>query len=70
MNGGIEFYEKYLNKKQFSPIAIQVMAAGSIRPKEAIEYLSEFPKIELVLFGASSKGHIQETKNLVEQKCK
>jgi len=66
MSGGIEIYEKYLNEKQFRPIAMQVMAAGAIRPKEAIEYLSKFPKIDSVLFGASSKGHIQETKKLIE----
>lgn len=35
-------------------------------PKEVIEYLGSFPKIESVLFGASSKGHIQETKELIE----
>jgi hypothetical protein len=42
------------------------LAAGALRPKEAIEYLSRFPKIESVLFGASSKIHIQETKELIE----
>lgn len=67
MSGGIELYEKYLNEKQFRPIAMQVLAAGALRPKEAIEYLGKFPKIESVLFGASSKGHIQETKELIEQ---
>ena len=67
MSGGIEIYEKYLNEKQFRPIAMQVMAAGAIRPNEAIEYLAKFPKIESVLFGASSKGHIQETKELIER---
>jgi len=66
MSGGIELYEKYLNEKQFRPIAMQVLAAGALRPKEAIEYLSKFPKIESVLFGASSKGHIQETKEMIE----
>lgn len=66
MSGGIEIYEKYLNEKQFRPIAMQVLAAGALRPKEAIEYLGKFPKIESVLFGASSKGHIQETKELIE----
>ena len=68
MSGGIELYEKYLNEKQFRPIAMQVLAAGALRPKEAIEYLAKFPKIESVLFGASSKGHIQETKELIEEK--
>jgi hypothetical protein len=67
MSGGIEIYEKYLNEKQFRPIAMQVLAAGALRPKEAIEYLGKFPRIESVLFGASSKSHIQETKELIEK---
>jgi len=66
MSGGKELCEKYLNEKQFRPIAMQVLAVGALRPKEAIEYLGKFPKIESVLFGASSKGHIQETKELIE----
>jgi hypothetical protein len=66
MSGGKEIYEKYLKEKQFRPIAMQVLAAGALRPKEAIEYLGQFPKIESVLFGASTKGHIKETKELVE----
>ena len=67
ISGGIEIYEKYLNEKQFRPIAMQVLAAGALQPKEAIEYLGRFPKIESVLFGASSRGHIKETVDLIEQ---
>ena len=67
MSGGINIYEKYLTEKTFRPIALQVLAAGALRPKEAIEYLGKFPKIESVLFGASTKSHIQETKELIEQ---
>ncbi|MCW0483176.1 hypothetical protein [Gaoshiqia sediminis] len=67
MSGGIEIYEKYLNEKEFRPIAMQVLAAGALRPKEAIEYLGNFPKIESVLFGASSQSHIKETKDLIEK---
>jgi hypothetical protein len=66
MSGGKEVYEKYLSEKTFRPIAMQVLAAGALRPSEAVEYLSRFPKIESVLFGASSKVHIQETKELIE----
>ncbi len=66
MSGGKAIYEKYLTEKTFRPIAMQVLAAGALRPKEAVEYLSHFPKIESVLFGASSKTHIQETKELIE----
>lgn len=67
MSGGKEEYEKCLVERTFRPIAMQVLAAGALRPKEAIEYLSRFPKIESVLFGASSKAHIQETKELIEK---
>jgi hypothetical protein len=67
MSGGIEIYEKYLKEKKFRPIAMQVLAAGALRPKEAIEYVGQFPQIESVLFGASSKGHIQENKELIEK---
>ena len=67
MSGGKDIYEKYLTEKKFRPIAMQVLAAGALRPKEAIEYLGNFPKIESVLFGASSKSHILETKELIEK---
>jgi len=67
MSGGKEIYEKYLREKEFRPVAMQVLAAGALRPKEAIEYLGNFPRIESVLFGASSKAHIKETKELIEQ---
>jgi hypothetical protein len=67
MSGGKDIYEKYLTERTFRPIAMQVLAAGALRPKEAIEYLGKFPKIESVLFGASSKSHIEETKKLIEQ---
>ncbi|MDL2323445.1 hypothetical protein LJC52_05605, partial [Bacteroidales bacterium OttesenSCG-928-A17] len=67
MSGGKDIYEKYLEEKEFRPIAMQVLAAGASRPKEAIEYLGQFPRIESVLFGASSREHIQETQELIEK---
>jgi hypothetical protein len=67
MSRGKDIYEKYLREKEFRPIAMQVLAAGALRPKEAIEYLGNFPRIESVLFGASSKAHIKETRDLIEQ---
>ena len=66
MSGGKEIYEKYLKGKTFRPIAMQVLAAGALSPKEAVEYLGNFKAIESVLFGASSKAHIRETKELIE----
>jgi hypothetical protein len=67
MSGGKGIYEKYLSEKEFRPVAMQVLAAGALKPAEAIEYLGKFPRIESVLFGASSKNHITETKRLIEQ---
>jgi hypothetical protein len=66
MAGGKEIYEKCLAEREFRPIAMQVLAAGALGPKEAIEYLGKFPKIESVLFGASSKSHIRETQELIK----
>jgi hypothetical protein len=68
VSGSIEAYENYLTdlSKKFRPIAMQVLAAGALKPKEAFEYIGKFPKIEALLFGASSKGHIQENIKLIE----
>jgi predicted aldo/keto reductase-like oxidoreductase len=45
---------------------MQVLAAGALKPKEAIEYIGKFPKIEAVLFGASTKVHIEENIKLIQ----
>lgn len=66
MSGSIEEYEEYLKSdKKFRPIAMQCLAAGALKPDEAMEYVTRFPKIESVLFGASSRAHIQQTKDLI-----
>lgn len=66
MSGSISEYEEYLNSdKEFRPIAMQCLAAGALKPEEAMEYVCRFPKIESVLFGASSRVHIQQTKDLI-----
>jgi len=70
MAGGESAYLKILNERKFRGIAMQVLAAGALRPKEAIQYLSKFKNIESVLFGASSKAHIAETQSLIEKYIK
>jgi hypothetical protein len=67
VSGNNAAYEKYLEKKEFRPIAMQVLAAGALKPEEAIEYVCRFPKIESILFGASTKEHIQQTKELIDR---
>lgn len=66
MSGGIERNERYLREKTFRPIAMQTLAAGALRPKEAFAYLGQFPRIESVLFGSGSKQHIAENIELIE----
>lgn len=66
MSGGIERNEQYLREKTFRPIAMQTLAAGALRPREAFAYLSQFPRIESVLFGSGSKQHIAENIEMIE----
>jgi len=61
MSGGKDVYEKTLTTRNFRPIAMQVLGGGAISPKEALEYVCSFPKIESILFGASSQGNIEDT---------
>lgn len=66
MSGSIAEYEAYLRSdKKFRPVAMQCLAAGALKPEEAMEYVTRFPKIEAVVFGASSKAHIQQNRDLI-----
>lgn len=67
MSGGKELYENTLKTRKFRAIAMQVLAAGAVPPREALEYVCQLPNIESILFGASSKGNINETVNLIHQ---
>jgi hypothetical protein len=67
MSGGIEIYEKTIRERKFRPIAMQVLAAGALGPEEAMEYIGRFPQIESVLFGASTRSHIKQTRDLINQ---
>lgn len=67
MCGGIELYEKTIATRRFRPVAMSVLASGAISPREAIQYVCEQPKIESIVFGASSRSNIQQTKNLIDE---
>jgi hypothetical protein len=66
MSGGIEAYEKVINEKRCRLIAMQVLAAGAIPPKEAFEYVAQMKGIDSILFGASSKTNIKSSKELID----
>jgi len=67
MCGGFAAYEKALREKKFRAIAMSVFASGAIPPKEAIEWICQQPNIEAIVFGASSRGNIRNTKELVDR---
>jgi len=67
MCGGIDLYEKTIATRRFRPIAMSVLASGALSPREAIEYVCRQPKIESIVFGASSRGNIQQSKSLIDE---
>ncbi|OQY68041.1 MAG: hypothetical protein B6D47_10560 [Rhodocyclaceae bacterium UTPRO2] len=67
MCGGFEAYEKALREKRFRAIAMSVLASGAIPPREAIEWICNQPNIESIVFGASSRGNIRNTRELVDR---
>lgn len=67
MCGGFEAYERALKEKKFRAIAMSVFASGAISPREAIEWICQQPNIESIVFGASSRSNIRNTKELVDQ---
>ena len=67
MNPDKGSYELTLKEKEFQPIAMSILASGAVRPTEAVEYVCGDLGIQSVVFGASSRPHILETKELIEQ---
>ena len=67
MSGGKALYEEALATRTARVIAMQVLAAGAIPAKEAIEYVCSLPNVESILFGASSKNNIEETVSLIHK---
>ena len=67
MCGGVETYENIIATREFRPVAMSVLASGAIPPREAIEYVCAQKKIESIVFGASSRANIIETKRLIDE---
>ena len=67
MCGGFDAYASALREKKFRAIAMSVFASGAIPPRAAIEWVCQQPNIESIVFGASSRGNIRSTRELVER---
>jgi hypothetical protein len=67
MNPDVETYEKLIQTKPFRPMAMSILASGAISPREAVEYIAKQKNIKSIVFGASSKNHIEETKKFIDE---
>jgi hypothetical protein len=67
MCGGVELYEQTIATRRFRPVAMSVLASGALSPAEAIGYVCKQPQIESIVFGASSRGNIRQTKTLIDE---
>jgi hypothetical protein len=67
MCGGLELYEKTIREKRFRPIAMGVFASGAIRAEDALDYVCRQTNIRSIVFGASSRANIENTKQLIEK---
>lgn len=67
MSGGMEAYERTLRNYEFRAIAMSVFASGALKPDEAISWICDQPNIESIVFGASSRGNIRNTRELVNK---
>ena len=67
MNPDVATYERALRTKPFQALAMSVMAAGALPPREAFEYVAGLKEVKSILFGASTKAHLEETKAVFEQ---
>lgn len=67
MAGLSEDYKKILSNPNpsYEIMAMQIFAGGSIPARDAVAYITGQPAISSMVFGASSRQHIQDTVNWV-----
>jgi hypothetical protein len=66
MCGGMQAYDELIKQGRCRLIAMSVFASGALSPKEALEYVCQYPQIKSIVFGASSRKNIAQTKQLIE----
>ena len=67
MPGGPTLYEATAAEGRCRLIAMQALAAGAIRPEDAMQYVCRQRGIASILYGASTRAHIRETKDLIDR---
>ncbi len=67
MCGGIPAYQEAIAHRKFRAVAMSIFASGAIPPRQAIEYICRQDHIESIVFGASSRANIRQTKGLIDE---
>jgi hypothetical protein len=67
MAGGVDAYRELLRLGRCRAIAMSVFASGAIPAKEAIDWVCSLEGLHSIVFGASSPGHILQSKELIER---
>jgi len=67
MCGGTQAYERAIANRRFRPVAMSIFASGAISPREAIDFVCAQPRIESIVFGASGRANIRQTKALIDE---
>jgi hypothetical protein len=67
MSGGIEGYREAAGEYPARVIAMSVFASGGIPAREAIEWVTDEDYVVSILFGASSRGNIEQTATLIRE---
>lgn len=67
MSGGIEGYRQAAASYPARVIAMSVFASGGIPAREAIEWVTNEPYVESIVFGASGRANIENTVALIRE---
>jgi hypothetical protein len=67
MSGGAKAYEALIASDRCRLIAMSVFASGALHPHEALQYICDRPQIKSIVFGASSRRNIVQTKQLIDR---
>lgn len=71
MSPGVPEYETALasyDGNKYQIMAMSVLASGAVNPEEAFEFIGK-QKIDSIVFGASSKGNIIQSTDLINKFC-
>jgi len=66
VSGGVEACMETIATRRVRAIAMSVLASGAIPPREALEWIAAQENISAIVFGASSRKNIRDTKAIVD----